>query len=128
MATASQRMVVIADASKRVATLGKFPLPVEVVRFGLAATRNMVEALAADAGCEGEIQLRLAADGRPFVTDSGNLILDCAFGRIPDPEALDDGTEARAGRGRKRPVPRHRRRRHHRRPGRRRRARPRRRR
>ena len=83
-------MVVIADASKLVVTLGKFPLPVEVVRFGLAATRNMIEVLAADAGCEGEIKLRLGADGQPFVTDSGNFILDCAFGRIDEPEALDE--------------------------------------
>jgi ribose 5-phosphate isomerase A len=90
VATASQRMIVIGDASKRVITLGQFPLPVEVVRFGLAATRNMVEVLAADAGCEGTIKLRLAPDGRPFETDSGNLILDCAFGQIADPEALED--------------------------------------
>jgi ribose 5-phosphate isomerase A len=90
VATASQRMVVISDASKVVVTLGRFPLPVEVVRFGLAATRNMVEVLAADAGCEGEIKLRLAADGKPFETDGGNLILDCAFGQIADPEALED--------------------------------------
>jgi ribose 5-phosphate isomerase A len=90
VATASQRMVVITDASKVVVTLGKFPLPIEVVRFGLAATRNMVEVLAADAGCEGDIKLRLAADGKPFQTDSGNLILDCAFGQIADPEALED--------------------------------------
>jgi ribose 5-phosphate isomerase A len=90
VATASQRMVVITDASKLVVTLGKFPLPIEVVRFGLAATRNMVEVLSADAGCEGEIKLRLAADGKPFETDGGNLILDCAFGQIADPEALED--------------------------------------
>jgi ribose 5-phosphate isomerase A len=90
VATASQRMIVISDASKRVVTLGKFPLPVEVVRFGLAATRNMIEVLAADAGCEGEIKLRLTTDGRAFETDGGNLILDCAFGQIADPEALED--------------------------------------
>ena len=90
VATASGRMVVIADASKQVATLGKFPLPVEVVRFGLGATRNMIEVLAADAGCRGEIKPRLTSDGRPFVTDSGNFILDCAFGSIPEPEALDE--------------------------------------
>ena len=90
VATASGRMVVIADASKQVATLGKFPLPVEVVRFGLGATRNMIEVLAADAGCRGEIKQRLASDGQPFVTDSGNFILDCAFGSIPEPEALDE--------------------------------------
>ena len=90
VATASGRMVVIADASKQVATLGKFPLPVEVVRFGLGATRNMIEVLAADAGCRGEIKQRLASDGQPFVTDSGNFILDCAFGCIEEPEALDE--------------------------------------
>jgi ribose 5-phosphate isomerase A len=90
VATASDQMVVIADASKRVAKLGKFPLPVEVVRFGLAATRGMVEVLSADAGCTGEIRQRLKADGQPFLTDSGNFILDCAFGAIDDPEALDE--------------------------------------
>ena len=90
VATASERMVVIADASKRVDTLGRFPLPVEVVRFGLTATRHMLAVLAAEAGCEGDITLRMAKDGQPFVTDEGNLILDCAFGRIEDPEALDE--------------------------------------
>jgi len=90
VATASGRMVVIADSSKRVATLGSHPLPLEVVQFGLTATRNMVIALAADAGCEGEITLRKGADGKPFVTDSGNYILDCAFGSISEPEDLDE--------------------------------------
>lgn len=90
VATASGRMVVIADASKRVTTLGKFPLPVEVVRFGLGATRSMVEVLASDAGCTGEVKQRIKPDGQPFLTDSGNFILDCAFGRIDDPESLDE--------------------------------------
>lgn len=90
VATASDSMVVIADASKRVSVLGRFPLPVEVVRFGLTATRAMVEGLADDVGCQGEITLRMAADGKPFLTDSGNFILDCAFGAISDPEALDE--------------------------------------
>ena len=90
VATASDRMVVIADASKRVATLGAFALPVEAVRFGIAATRNMVEGMASEAGCAGEIRQRMQADGRPFVTDSGNFILDCAFGSIAEPEALDE--------------------------------------
>jgi ribose 5-phosphate isomerase A len=90
VATASERMIVIADASKRVQTLGAYPLPVEVVRFGLAATRNMVEVLAAEAGCQGGVLLRVSDDGRPFITDSGNFILDCAFGQIIDPEALDE--------------------------------------
>jgi ribose 5-phosphate isomerase A len=90
VATASGRMIVIADATKRVPVLGSHPLPLEVVQFGVTATRNMVIALAADAGCEGEITLRLGADGKPFVTDSGNFIFDCAFGSIMEPEDLDE--------------------------------------
>ncbi len=90
VATASGRMIVIADATKRVPVLGSHPLPLEVVQFGLTATRNMVIALAADAGCEGEITLRIDADNKPFVTDSGNYILDCSFGRIDEPEDLDE--------------------------------------
>jgi ribose 5-phosphate isomerase A len=90
VATASDRMIVIADASKRVEKLGAFPLPVEVVRFGVTATRNMIEMLAADSGCHGEITLRLGRDGQPFITDGGNYIFDCAFGQIDDPESLDE--------------------------------------
>ncbi len=90
VAVASKRMIVIADASKRVATLGKFPLPVEVVRFGLATTREQVVAGAAKAGCRGDVELRLGKDGQPFVTDGGNCILDCRFGRIERPEMLDE--------------------------------------
>jgi ribose 5-phosphate isomerase A len=90
VATASDRMIVIADAAKRVGMLGAFPLPVEVVRFGVTATRNMIEMLAADSGCRGEIRMRLGFDGQPFVTDGGNYIFDCAFGRIEDPESLDE--------------------------------------
>jgi ribose 5-phosphate isomerase A len=89
VAPASERMIVVADASKRVARLGRFPLPVEVVPFGLAATRNMVDALALDVGCRGEIKLRMSASGEPFCTDGGNYLLDCAFGQIDNPEALD---------------------------------------
>jgi ribose 5-phosphate isomerase A len=90
VATASDRMVVIADASKKVDKLGGFPLPVEVVQFGVTATRNMIEMLAADSGCQGEIALRLAKNGSPFVTDCGNYIFDCAFGKVDDPESLDE--------------------------------------
>jgi ribose 5-phosphate isomerase A len=90
VAMASSRMVVIADHSKRVATLGASPLPVEIVSFGATATRNLIEALAAEAGCTGEMVLRMRPDGQPFVTDGGHLILDCAFGRIAEPEALDE--------------------------------------
>ena len=58
------------------------------MRFGFAATRRMVEAMAAQAGCEGQITQRLGKDGAPFLTDQGNFILDCAFGSIPEPEVL----------------------------------------
>lgn len=88
VATASARMVVIADEGKLVGKLGKFPLPVEVVRFGLLATIRLIKALAAQAGCEGEVKLRTAKGDTPFITDQGNLIVDCAFGSIPEPEVL----------------------------------------
>ena len=90
VAAASDRMIVIADTTKRVATLGAFPLPIEIVRFGATATRNMIEMLAGDVGCHGKITVRQLKDGTPFLTDGGNLIVDCAFGRIDDPEGLDD--------------------------------------
>lgn len=88
VATASDRMVVIADDSKLSKTLGRHPLPVEVVRFGLAATMRLIEALSAEAGCEGEIRLRPGQGDLPFITDQGNLIVDCAFHSIPEPEVL----------------------------------------
>ena len=88
VATASDRMVVIADDSKLVARLGTHPLPVEVVRFGLLATMSLIEAIAVETGCHGEIKLRPGTGDAPFVTDQGNLIVDCAFGAIPEPEVL----------------------------------------
>lgn len=90
VASASARFVIIADNSKLVENLGKFPLPLEVVPFGLTATKNLVTQLAGDAGCTGEILLRRKHDGGVFLTDNGNYILDCAFGEIGDPETLDD--------------------------------------
>ncbi|WP_395666397.1 ribose-5-phosphate isomerase RpiA [Methylocella sp.] len=88
VAAASRAMVVIADAGKKVETLGAFPLPVEVVRFGLEATRRHVVAAARASGCEGDVALRRAASGAPFVTDNGNYILDCRFGALPRPDDL----------------------------------------
>lgn len=90
VAAASNQLIIIADASKRVARLGAYPLPVEVVRFGLAATHRLIREYALEGGFAGEIRLRQASDGQPFVTDGGNLILDCAFGGIADAELLDD--------------------------------------
>lgn len=97
VAANSERMIVIADQSKLVDVLGKFPLPVEVAQFGLEATRRMIEMLAMEAECEGEIVLRLAGDGKPFVTDNGNFVLDCRFGEIREPELLGDALQSIPG-------------------------------
>ena len=87
VAASSRQMLVIADSTKRVARLGAFPLPIEVVPFGLAATRHRVERACAALGLTGQIKLR-GREGRIFVTDGGHYILDGAFGAISDPEAL----------------------------------------
>ena len=88
VAAASARMIVIADDTKCVPKLGHFPLPIEVVPFGVAATRRAVEAAAVAAGCPGPAVLRRGQEGRPFVTDGGHHMLDAALGRIPDPKVL----------------------------------------
>src|SRR5713101_5215909 len=97
VASASARMIVIADETKWVSALGRFPLPIEVVPFGLAATRRSIEAAAAAAGCAGPLQLRRAKDGHAFVTDGGHWILDAAFERIPDPKSLAERLDGIAG-------------------------------
>jgi ribose 5-phosphate isomerase A len=97
VASASARMVVIADESKWVSVLGRFPLPVEVVPFGLGATRRAIEAAAAAVGCAGPTLLRRAKDGHAFVTDSGHWILDAAFERIADPKSLAERLDGIAG-------------------------------
>ena len=90
VAMASNRVCIIADASKQVDCLGAFPLPVEIADFGLAATLAMIEASAAEAGCYGAIALRQGGNGGLFRTDGGHLIVDCAFGAIPNVELLAD--------------------------------------
>jgi ribose 5-phosphate isomerase A len=96
VASASKRMVVIADASKRVQTLGAFALPVEIDRFGARATQRRVEEAAQELGLSGPVKLR-AKEGAAFVTDGGNYILDCALKSIPSPEALAAQLNAIAG-------------------------------
>ena len=91
VASASARMIVIADETKWVPVLGRFALPIEVVPFGLAATRRAVEAAACAAGCPGPAILRRTREGHPFVTDSGHHLLDASLGRIADPRALAEG-------------------------------------
>jgi ribose 5-phosphate isomerase A len=87
VAAASARMIVITDASKHVTTLGRFPLPVEIDRFGAHATRIHIERAARELGLEGSITPRRKGDAL-YVTDGGNYILDCAFGALPDPESV----------------------------------------
>jgi ribose 5-phosphate isomerase A len=88
VAAASARMIVIADDSKWVPVLGRFPLPIDVVPFGVAATRRAVEAAAAACGCPGPVVQRRTTEGQPFVTDGGHYVLDASLGRIADPKAL----------------------------------------
>jgi len=88
VATASDRMVVITDASKEVMSLGAFPLPVEVVPFGWQASRLLIEEVLAGMDVMGT-QATLRMNGTvPFITDEGNHILDLALGRIGNPRQL----------------------------------------
>ncbi len=91
VASASREMIVVADESKAVGVLGRFPLPIEVIDFGLEASRRAIIAVSERAGCRGDLKLRKKADGHVFVTDQGHLILDAHFGRIPDAAALAGG-------------------------------------
>ncbi len=88
VAAASARMVVIADAGKEVARLGRFPLPIEVDAFGLEATRRHIVRLAEKLHLPPQVSLRSGPQGHAFVTDGGHHIFDCAFGSIPDPDGL----------------------------------------
>jgi ribose 5-phosphate isomerase A len=88
VAAASRRMVVIADETKLVDGLGRFPLPIEVAPFGIASTARLVEAALAASGCRGALTLRRDAAGQPVITDGGHHILDAAVGRIDDSEGL----------------------------------------
>lgn len=97
VAAASVRMVVIADESKLVPMLGKFPLPIEVVPFGLAATQRAAEAAAASAGSPGQTRLRRDKAGHTFVTDGGHWIIDASLGRIADPKGLAERLRAIPG-------------------------------
>jgi ribose 5-phosphate isomerase A len=82
VASATKQLVIVADATKRVPVLGKFPLPVEVVKFAQALVAKKIEGLGA------HVALRRATDGTPYLTDENNYILDCRFGQIPDADWL----------------------------------------
>ncbi|MEO0496693.1 MAG: ribose-5-phosphate isomerase RpiA [Pseudomonadota bacterium] len=87
VAMASTEMLVIADQSKVVDPIGRFPLPIEVLPFGLEATLRAVRAAADALSLSGEIKLRMV-ENKPYLTDGQHFILDASFGRIVEPEAL----------------------------------------
>src|SRR3984957_3183204 len=82
VASATKKLVIVADASKRVATLGKFPLPVEVIKFAKTLVTGKIARMGAD------VRLRTNDDGTAYLTDENNYILDCRFGQIADVEGL----------------------------------------
>ena len=85
VAAASKRLVIIADASKLVDKLGgKIPVPVEVVKFGWESTAARIEKLGA-----APLRRWPKENEQPFQTDGGNYILDCTFGSLADPAALE---------------------------------------
>ncbi len=97
VATASDKMVVITDKSKRVAHLGAFPLPVEVVRFGFQTTQRLVERMLIDHDvAQRAVSVRMAGD-HPLVTDEGHYILDLHLEKIADPHMLSAGLASIAG-------------------------------
>jgi ribose 5-phosphate isomerase A len=84
VASASKRLVIIVDEGKLVERLGsRFAVPVEVIPFGWSAAARRLEALGA------KVALRPGTDGKPFVSDGGHYIVDCAFGPIASPEELE---------------------------------------
>ncbi|HEY5105795.1 MAG TPA: ribose-5-phosphate isomerase RpiA [Caulobacteraceae bacterium] len=94
--SASSRCLVIADASKQVTRLGAFPLPIEVVAFGHAATARRICAALRGAGIDASPRLRVAS-GAAVITDGGNVIYDAPCGAIVDPQALADTLKAVTG-------------------------------
>ncbi len=88
VATASERMVVIADDSKYRPDLGAFPLPVEVVRFGAALTERAIAEVLKGMDVDGRSVVRRMGSNGPVVTDEGHYIVDLHLGRIGDPPAL----------------------------------------
>ena len=87
VASSSRYMFVIADESKKVEVLGKFPLPIEVVPFGFKSTAWKIERAFEIAGLKAKLTVRVK-NGKPFQTDAGHIIIDAAIGRIPEPERL----------------------------------------
>jgi ribose 5-phosphate isomerase A len=82
VASATRRFVIVADESKIVQTLGKFPLPVEVIPMAAPLVRRSLQQLGFN------VNLRRSAEHTPYITDEGNLLFDCSGMPIEDPEKL----------------------------------------
>ncbi len=82
VASVSKKMIVVGDSGKVVPVLGRFPLPVEIVPFARPAVERRIALLGATS------KLRFNGDGNPYITDNGNQILDCSFGKITEPAWL----------------------------------------
>lgn len=91
VASASRKLVIIADSTKQVTVLGKSPLPVEVVPFAEALLAERIASLGAS------VTLRKDSAGRPLITEEGHHILDCSFGQISDPGRLADDLKRMPG-------------------------------
>ncbi len=92
LAQNSERNIIVADESKLSRRLGsRFPVPVEVLEFALEAEKSYLKSLG------GEVKLRLARDGSPFLTDQNNFIVDWSFGQIESPSYFADRLSQRAG-------------------------------
>jgi ribose 5-phosphate isomerase A len=92
VAEASRREILVVDESKLSPVLGtRWPLPIEIIPFGWRSQARFLEALGA------RVVVRSGADGQPYRTDQGNLILDCAFGPIAEPQQLARRLADRAG-------------------------------
>ncbi len=97
VASASDRMIVIADGAKVVETLGRFPLPVEIVPFAYSITMERIAEAVARCGCAQNLMHLRGGEGHAFKTDGGNYIADCSAQTIPDPERLARALEGIPG-------------------------------
>lgn len=96
VACASREMIVIADETKLVGTLGHFPLPIEVIGFGASPVHRLIEEAAERQSLSVKIRTR-QSNGADFITDEGNIILDASFGHISNPRALASELDRIAG-------------------------------
>jgi len=92
VAQASRREIIVVEESKLSPALGtRWPVPVEVIPFGWRSQISFLESLGAS------VSVRQTCDGKRFVTDQGNLILDCNFGPLPQPTQVARELSQRTG-------------------------------